>query len=120
MHVDGVRFRFKNIDPDTGIERRMSFSDAPKDVYPISITPENQHGIQGSCAVLKERTDVTQHVRSKSLAPLLDLPEALERFVETCSKDTLHLTPSDPPPLYSTDTAVSLSSWRPRCCDSEP
>nr|XP_040041912.1 general transcription factor 3C polypeptide 1 isoform X1 [Gasterosteus aculeatus aculeatus] len=72
--------RFKNIDPDTGIERRMSFSDAPKDVYPISITPENQHGIQGSCAVLKERTDVTQHVRSKSLAPLLDLPEALERY----------------------------------------
>ncbi|KAM8878595.1 general transcription factor 3C polypeptide 1 [Spinachia spinachia] len=72
--------RFKNIDPDTGIERKPSFSDLQKDVYPISIILENKHGIQGSCAVLKERTDVTQHIRSQSLAPLLDLPEALERY----------------------------------------
>ncbi|KAL6111010.1 gtf3c1 [Pungitius sinensis] len=72
--------RFKNIDPETGIERRPSYSDTLNDAYPVSVTLENKHGIQGSCAVLKERTDVTRHVRSKSLAPSLNLPQALERY----------------------------------------
>lgn len=75
-------FRFNSIDPDTGIETAQEFSEARKEVYPIHITVENKDGIQGSCALFKERTDVTQHVRSKSLAPLLNLQEALERFVE--------------------------------------
>ncbi|XP_031719024.1 general transcription factor 3C polypeptide 1 [Anarrhichthys ocellatus] len=72
--------RFKGIDPDTGIETAQKFSEARKEVYPIHITVENKDGIQGSCALFKERTDVTQHVRSKSLTPLLNLQEALERY----------------------------------------
>ncbi|XP_068582952.1 general transcription factor 3C polypeptide 1 [Cebidichthys violaceus] len=72
--------RFKGIDPETGIETTQKFSEPRKEVYPIHITVENKDGIQGSCALFKERTDVTQQVRSKSLAPLLNLQEALERY----------------------------------------
>lgn len=80
MHV--CVFRFKDIDPETGIETTQRFSDTRKDAYPVHIILENKDGIQGSCALFKQRTDVTKHVRSKSLTPLVDLQEALERFVE--------------------------------------
>lgn len=72
--------RFKDIDPETGIETTQKFCDARKDVYPIKIILENKSGIQGSCALFKERTDITKHVRSKSFTPLLSLQEALERY----------------------------------------
>uniref|UniRef100_UPI0037E74EBE general transcription factor 3C polypeptide 1 n=1 Tax=Semicossyphus pulcher TaxID=241346 RepID=UPI0037E74EBE len=72
--------RFKDIDPETGIETIQQFADTRKDVYPVSIVLENKDGIQGSCAVFKQRTDVSKLVRSKSLAPLLTLQEALERY----------------------------------------
>lgn len=75
-------FRFKDIDPETGIETALTFSDIRKDVYPIHIILENKDGIQGSCAFFKQRTDITKQVRSKSLTPLVNLQEALERFVE--------------------------------------
>lgn len=75
-------FRFKDIDPETGIETTQKSSDSWKDVYPVHIVQENKDGIQGSCAFFKVRTDVTKQVRSKSLTPLLNLQEALERFVE--------------------------------------
>ncbi|XP_044044024.1 general transcription factor 3C polypeptide 1 [Siniperca chuatsi] len=72
--------RFKDIDPETGIETTQRFSDTRKDVYPVHIILENKDGIQGSCALYKVRTDVTKHVRSKSLTPLVNLEEALERY----------------------------------------
>ena len=74
-------FRFKDIDPETGIETTRKFCETRKDIYPIHIL-ENKDGIQGSCALFKERTDITKHVRSKTLTPLLNLQEALERFAE--------------------------------------
>ena len=72
-------FRYKDIDPETGIEKTQTFSDTRKDIYPVHIILENKDGIQGSCALFKERKDITEHVRSKT--PLLNLQEALERFV---------------------------------------
>uniref|UniRef100_A0A8C2WE14 General transcription factor 3C polypeptide 1 n=1 Tax=Cyclopterus lumpus TaxID=8103 RepID=A0A8C2WE14_CYCLU len=71
--------RFKNIDSETDIDITQRFSDTRKDIYPIIITLEDKDGLQGSCA-LQERTDVTQHLRSESLAPLLNLKEALEKY----------------------------------------
>ncbi|KAJ4944248.1 hypothetical protein JOQ06_012793, partial [Pogonophryne albipinna] len=71
--------RFKDIDPETGIETRHHFSDR-KDVYPVDMILENKNGIQGSCAFFKERKDITKNVRSESLAPLLNLQEALEQY----------------------------------------
>lgn len=74
-------FRFKHIDPDTGIETRQKFSDSRKDVYPISMV-QNKEGIQGSCVLFKQRKDVTKNVRSESLTPIVNLQEAFERFVD--------------------------------------
>lgn len=71
-------FRFKGIDPETGIETRHHFCDR-KDVYLVDMILENKNGIQGSCALFKERKDITKNVRSESLAPLLNLQEALEQ-----------------------------------------
>lgn len=71
--------RFEDVDPETGIEMKYSVV-PPKDVYPIDIV-ENQAGIQGSCALYKRRTDVTKHVRSTSLTPLVRLQEAADRLV---------------------------------------
>lgn len=72
--------RFDDIDPETGIEIKQSFSETVKDIYPIHVL-ENADGIQGSCEFFTQRTDVTHHIRSKSFSPLLNLQEALERFV---------------------------------------
>ncbi|XP_042341203.1 general transcription factor 3C polypeptide 1 [Plectropomus leopardus] len=72
--------RFKDIDPDTGIEKTQKFTDTRKDIYPVHIILENKNGIQGSCVFFKERKDITEHVRSKTLTPLLNLQEALERY----------------------------------------
>lgn len=72
--------RFEDIDPETGIEITQNFSGATKDIYPIHIV-ENKDGIQGSCALYKQRKDITKHVRSTSLTPLVNLQEAMERFV---------------------------------------
>lgn len=74
-------FRFKEIDSETGTETTQRFSDTKKEVYPVQIIPENKDGIQGSCALFKERKDVTKQVRSKSVTPLVSLEEALKRFV---------------------------------------
>ncbi|XP_070771379.1 general transcription factor 3C polypeptide 1 [Enoplosus armatus] len=72
--------RFKDIDPETGIETTQKFSDTQKEIYPVHIILENKDGIQGSCALYTVRTDVTKHVRSKSLTLLVNLQEALERY----------------------------------------
>ncbi|KAL3984422.1 KRAB domain-containing zinc finger protein [Sarotherodon galilaeus] len=73
--------RFKDIDTETGIEVTDSFTDTPKDIYPIDVVPENKDGIQGSCAFFKMRKDITKQVHSKSpLTPLVRLNEALERY----------------------------------------
>ncbi|XP_041790222.1 general transcription factor 3C polypeptide 1 [Chelmon rostratus] len=72
--------RFKDVDPDTGTETTQRFSDTQKDIYPVHMVLENKDGIQGSCAFFNQRTDITKHVRSMSLTPLLSLEEALERY----------------------------------------
>uniref|UniRef100_A0A8D2ZF46 General transcription factor 3C polypeptide 1 n=1 Tax=Scophthalmus maximus TaxID=52904 RepID=A0A8D2ZF46_SCOMX len=72
--------RFKDIDPETGIQTAQKFCDTKKDVYPVHIVLESKDGIQGSCAVFKQRTDVTKDVRSKSLAALVNLEEVMERY----------------------------------------
>ncbi|XP_034542767.1 general transcription factor 3C polypeptide 1 [Notolabrus celidotus] len=72
--------RFKDIDPETGIETTQRFSDTQRDIYPVHILLDNKDGIQGSCAVLKERKEITKLVRSKSFTPTLTLQEALERY----------------------------------------
>lgn len=75
-----VFLRFDDIDPETGIEMKQSFSETIKDVYPIHIV-ESTDGTQGSCEFISQRTDVTKHIRSKSFTPLVNLQEVLERFV---------------------------------------
>ncbi|XP_070828041.1 general transcription factor 3C polypeptide 1 [Chaetodon trifascialis] len=75
-----VWHRFKDIDPDTGTETSQRVSDVQKDVYPVHMVQENKDGIQGSCEFFKQRTDITKNVRSKSLSPLVNLEEALERY----------------------------------------
>ena len=70
--------RFKDIDPETGIGTAQTSS---KEVYPVHIILENKDGIQGSCPVFRERSDITKHVRSESLTALVSLEEALERLV---------------------------------------
>ncbi|KAK2817334.1 hypothetical protein Q5P01_025525 [Channa striata] len=72
--------RYKGIDPDTGIETTDYVSDAKNEIYPVHIILENKDGMQGSCALFSQRKDVTKHVRSKSLTPLVTLAEALERY----------------------------------------
>nr|XP_019958712.1 PREDICTED: general transcription factor 3C polypeptide 1 [Paralichthys olivaceus] len=72
--------RYKDIDPETGMGTAETFSENKKDIYPVHIILENKNGIQGSCPVFKERTDITKHVRSKSLTALVSLEEALERY----------------------------------------
>nr|XP_046226632.1 general transcription factor 3C polypeptide 1-like [Scatophagus argus] len=107
--------RFEDIDPETGIEITQSFSDTPKDVYPVHII-ESKDGVQGSCAFFKERTDVTKHVRSKSLTPSVSLQEALERYgrklvIVACQKlrfRTLIGSESDPDLKLSDDSYCVL------------
>lgn len=65
-----------------GTETQDKFSDGKKDTYPVHVIPENEDGIQGSCAFFKERKDVTKEVRSVSLTPLMNLEEAVEKFVK--------------------------------------
>lgn len=71
--------RFENIDPETGIETAQD-QPAQKDIYPVHIVPENQDGVQGSCAFFKERREVSRLLRSSSFTPLVRLEEALQRF----------------------------------------
>ncbi|XP_074545488.1 general transcription factor 3C polypeptide 1 [Halichoeres trimaculatus] len=72
--------RFKEVDPETGIERTEMFSDTQKNSYPVQIILDDKNGIQGSCAVFKERKDITKLIRSKSFTPTLTLQEAVERY----------------------------------------
>nr|XP_057921258.1 general transcription factor 3C polypeptide 1-like [Doryrhamphus excisus] len=50
-----------------------------KDVYPLHILHEEKDGIQGSCAFFHERKDVTSHLRSRSLGPLVSLDDAFKK-----------------------------------------
>ncbi|CAN9510592.1 unnamed protein product [Ophioblennius macclurei] len=72
--------RFKDVDPETGMQITESFTGTSQDVYPVRIIAENENGIQGSCVFFKERKDITKHVRSKDLTSLLTLEEAMERY----------------------------------------
>ncbi|KAG7485330.1 hypothetical protein JOB18_008080 [Solea senegalensis] len=72
--------RFAHVDPDTGIETMEESFELKKDIYPIHIIQENKNGIQGSCCHFNERTEITKHLRSKSLTPLINLEETLQRY----------------------------------------
>ncbi|KAM7394584.1 hypothetical protein PAMP_021375 [Pampus punctatissimus] len=72
--------RFKEIESETGSETTQRFSYPKKEIYPVQIILENKDGIQGSCALFKERKDITKQVRSKSVTPLVSLEEALKRY----------------------------------------
>nr|XP_020499344.1 LOW QUALITY PROTEIN: general transcription factor 3C polypeptide 1 [Labrus bergylta] len=72
--------RFKDIDPETGIETTARGFETQKVIYPVHILQDNKDGIQGSCEFFQQRRDVTKIVRSKSLTPLFTLQEALERY----------------------------------------
>ncbi|XP_061576125.1 general transcription factor 3C polypeptide 1-like [Cololabis saira] len=72
--------RFRDVDLETGTDPREKFPEEPKDIYPVLVIPDNKDGIRGSCVFFKERKDVTKEVRSKSLAPLMSLEEALEKY----------------------------------------
>lgn len=115
--------RFDDIDPETGIEVKRSFSETFKDVYPIHVL-ENRDGIQGSCAFFTQRTDVTKHIRSKSFTPLLKLHDVLERLVhmDCFSKQNETKMPEIVICIFNrftwSDMAESLLLWRPRRCDS--
>ncbi|XP_028307045.1 general transcription factor 3C polypeptide 1 [Gouania willdenowi] len=70
--------RYKVVDQDSNVE--IEEPTVGVDIYPIKIIPENKDGLQGSCVFFKERIDITKHVRSKNLVPLLNLEEVLERY----------------------------------------
>jgi len=73
--------RFAEVNPDTGIQTTDHFFDGSNDIYPITVVLSDKHGIQGSCAHYKERRNVTKHVRSPELKPLVSLEEAVNRSV---------------------------------------
>ncbi|KAK0149587.1 General transcription factor 3C polypeptide 1 [Merluccius polli] len=80
--VDVVLFdRFAEINPETGIQTTDSFFDANSDVYPITVVADDKNGVQGSCALYKERRIVTKNVRGQDLKPLMTLEEAVRRSV---------------------------------------
>uniref|UniRef100_A0A3B4ZLA2 General transcription factor IIIC subunit 1 n=1 Tax=Stegastes partitus TaxID=144197 RepID=A0A3B4ZLA2_9TELE len=72
--------RFQDVDAEKSNDVAQKTSETRKDIYPVHAVPENKDGVQGSCAHFKERTDITKHVRSKSLTLLVNLEEALERY----------------------------------------
>ncbi|KAG7262925.1 hypothetical protein CRUP_018928 [Coryphaenoides rupestris] len=78
---DVVMFdRFAEVNPDTGIQTTDRFFDGSNDIYPIMVVMNDKRGIQGSCAHFKERRNVTKHVRSPELKPLVSLEEAVNRY----------------------------------------
>ncbi|MBN3305138.1 TF3C1 factor, partial [Amia calva] len=72
--------RFKEIDPETGIQEIRETVSTVEDIYPVHIVLDNKVGIKGSCQFFKERVNVTSQVRSRDLQPLCSLAEALERW----------------------------------------
>ncbi|XP_036268902.1 general transcription factor 3C polypeptide 1 isoform X1 [Pipistrellus kuhlii] len=72
--------RYEEIDLETGILESKRDPDPLEDVYPIHMILENKDGIQGSCRYFKERKNITNDIRTKSLQPLCTMVEAFGRW----------------------------------------
>uniref|UniRef100_A0A2R8ZQN7 Ral transcription factor IIIC subunit 1 n=1 Tax=Pan paniscus TaxID=9597 RepID=A0A2R8ZQN7_PANPA len=72
--------RYEEIDLETGILESRRDPVALEDVYPIHMILENKDGIQGSCRYFKERKNITNDIRTKSLQPRCTMVEAFDRW----------------------------------------
>ncbi|XP_077616584.1 general transcription factor 3C polypeptide 1 isoform X1 [Crocuta crocuta] len=72
--------RYEEIDLETGILESRRDPVALEDVYPIHMILENKDGIQGSCRYFKERKNITNDIRTKSLQPRCLMVEAFGRW----------------------------------------
>ncbi|XP_023596774.1 general transcription factor 3C polypeptide 1 isoform X1 [Trichechus manatus latirostris] len=72
--------RYEEIDFETGILESKRDPVPLEDVYPIHMILENKDGIQGSCRYFKERKNITNEVRTKSLQPRCTMVEAFGRW----------------------------------------
>uniref|UniRef100_A0A8C9DDC2 Ral transcription factor IIIC subunit 1 n=1 Tax=Prolemur simus TaxID=1328070 RepID=A0A8C9DDC2_PROSS len=72
--------RYEEIDLETGILESRRDPVPLEDVYPIHMILENKDGIQGSCRYFKERKNITNDIRTKSLQPRCTMVEAFDRW----------------------------------------
>lgn len=72
--------RYEEIDLETGILESKRDPVPLEDVYPIHMILENKDGIQGSCRYFKERKNITNDIRTKSLQPRCTMAEAFGRW----------------------------------------
>ncbi|XP_066131590.1 general transcription factor 3C polypeptide 1 [Saccopteryx bilineata] len=72
--------RYEEIDLETGILESKRDPVSLEDVYPIHMILENKDGIQGSCRYFKERKNITNDIRTKSLQPHCTMVEAFGRW----------------------------------------
>ncbi|XP_004439572.1 PREDICTED: general transcription factor 3C polypeptide 1 [Ceratotherium simum simum] len=72
--------RYEEIDLETGILESRRDPVPLEDVYPIHMILENKDGIQGSCRYFKERKNITNDIRTKSLQPRCTMVEAFGRW----------------------------------------
>ncbi|XP_005405198.1 PREDICTED: general transcription factor 3C polypeptide 1 [Chinchilla lanigera] len=72
--------RYEEIDLETGILESRRDPVPLEDVYPIHMILENKDGIQGSCQYFKERKNITNNIRTKSLQPRCTMMEAFDRW----------------------------------------
>ncbi|XP_059010754.1 general transcription factor 3C polypeptide 1 isoform X1 [Mustela lutreola] len=72
--------RYEEIDLETGILESRRDPVALEDVYPIHMILENKDGIQGSCRYFKERKNITNDIRTKTLQPRCMMAEAFGRW----------------------------------------
>uniref|UniRef100_A0A8C0KFE9 Ral transcription factor IIIC subunit 1 n=1 Tax=Canis lupus dingo TaxID=286419 RepID=A0A8C0KFE9_CANLU len=72
--------RYEEIDLETGILESRRDPVPLEDVYPIHMILENKDGIQGSCRYFKERKNITNDIRTKSLQPRCMMVEAFGRW----------------------------------------
>lgn len=71
--------RYEEIDLETGILESKRDPVPLEDVYPIHMILENKDGIQGSCRYFKERKNITNDIRTKSLQSRCTMVEAFGR-----------------------------------------
>ncbi|XP_075420767.1 general transcription factor 3C polypeptide 1 isoform X2 [Tenrec ecaudatus] len=72
--------RYEEIDLETGILESKRDPVPLEDVYPIHMILEDKDGIQGSCRYFKERKNITNEIRTKSLQPHCTMVEAFGRW----------------------------------------
>ncbi|XP_010989212.2 general transcription factor 3C polypeptide 1 isoform X1 [Camelus dromedarius] len=72
--------RYEEIDLETGILESRRDPVPLEDVYPIHMILENKDGIQGSCRYFKERKNITNDIRTKTLQPRCTMVEAFGRW----------------------------------------